>query len=265
MNIPPRGADGRRMTVNRELTEDELVWHFRSGWNVAALNCVAPRFQPILDGYSAFIRDNERELKRVNDRLEKVYRSQARTRREAMVARDGRTTMVYNFFALPPARSEFCASALEMANRALANPPEGALQFARDNFDQLVDPFYSFFDQYERYQHLSAEWDAKYGALYGPSQPGWVAVEEARANGVYVPRAGESDPSTTIANPRGSMTVTDPETGEKVPVVPVDERTISQPVVEPIPTNANERDRGDEGSAGDPSESPQPAPGARLR
>ncbi|QIQ88187.1 MAG: hypothetical protein G9473_09010 [Erythrobacter sp.] len=251
MEIPPKGPDGRRMTVNRELTEDELVWHFRSGWNVAALNCVADRYQPILDAYGAFIKDNERELKRVNDRLEKVYRSQARTRREAMVARDGQTTMVYNFFALPPARTEFCAAALEMANRALASPPKDALGFARENFDQLTEPFYTFFDRYERYQRLSAEWDAKYGALYGPSQPGWVAVQQARANGVEVPRAGESDPSTTITNPSGAMSVTDPETGEKVPVVPVDERVLSQPVTQPLPTDANERETD---GAGDSSE-----------
>jgi hypothetical protein len=248
MEIPPKGPDGERLTVNRDLSEDELVWHFRSGWNVAALNCTADRYQPILDGYGAFIKDNERELRRVNDRLEKLYRSQTDTRRAAMVARDGRTTMVYNFFALPPARSEFCTAALEMANRALANPPTDALQFARDNFAQLTEPFYTFFDAYERYQQASAEWDARFGDLYGPSQPGWVAVQQARANGIPVPRAGESDPSTTITNPRGAMVVTDPETGERVPVVPVDERVLSQPITQPLPADANEREqRGGDG------------------
>jgi hypothetical protein len=181
-------------------------------------------------------------LKRVNDRLERVYRSQADTRREAMVARDHQTTMVYNFFALPPARSAFCSAALELSNRALANPPQDALAFARENFGQLTEPFDVFFDEYETYQQLSAQWDAKYGERYGPSQPGWVAVQKARAGGTYVPRAGESDPSTTVANPGGTTSVTDPETGEKVPVVPVDERAVSQPVTQPLPKDANERD-----------------------
>ncbi|MEQ8773605.1 MAG: hypothetical protein RIC51_12335 [Erythrobacter sp.] len=178
-----------------------------------------------------------------------------------MVARDGRTTMVYNFFALPPARAEFCAAALEMSNRALANPPEDVLQFARDNFALLTEPFFTFFDRYERYQQLSAEWDAKYGDRYGPSQPGWVAVQEARANGIAVPRAGESDPATTMTNPRGSMTVTDAATGDEVPVVPVDERVLSQPVTQPLPKDANETEaEGESGADKAPAD-----PGARLR
>jgi hypothetical protein len=265
MEIPAKRPDGTRVTVNEDLSEDELVWHFRSGWNVAALNCTADRYQPILDGYRAFIVDNERELKRVNDRLEKVYRSQSDTRREAMVARDGQTTMVYNFFALPPARSGFCAAALEMAQRALANPPQDALQFARDNFQQLLDPFETFFTEYERYQRASAQWDAKYGDLYGPSQPGWVAVQRARENGVPVPRVGVSDPSQTVAEPRGEMFVTDPDTGERIPVVPVDEGSLSQPVTQPLPKDANEREKtggsDDEAASG----SPPPAPLMQLR
>jgi hypothetical protein len=223
MDIPPRGPDGRRITVNSNLSDDQLVWNLRSAWNVAALNCLAPEYDPILQGYRAFLTRHQRALKAVNDRIERKFASQHRTRRDAIVARDGYTTQVYNFFAQPPARAGFCRAALDMANRALAAPPADPLSFARANFEGLLVPFEEFFTAYEAYQQASAEWDAKWGALYGPSQPGWVAVQEARLNGIKVPEVAV-------------RTVIDPETGVAVPVIPVNEGVISQPVVEPIAT-----------------------------
>jgi hypothetical protein len=181
MDIPGRGADGRWLTVNTALTDDQLVWNLRSAWNVAALNCLSPEYQPILDGYKAFLGRNVSSLKGVNDRLERSYNSRFKARRDAIVARDGYTTKVYNFFSLPPARSGFCNAALDMSKRALASPPKDPLAFARANFDGLLAPFDQFFTEYEAYQVASAEWDAKYGAKYGPSQPGWVAVQQARS------------------------------------------------------------------------------------
>ncbi|AUX69294.1 hypothetical protein CHX26_07100 [Porphyrobacter sp. HT-58-2] len=222
MDMPARGPDGQRITVNSNLSDDQLVWNLRSAWNVAALNCLAPEYQPILDGYRAFLTKNTRSLKAVNDRIEKSYTSRFRVRRDAIVARDGYTTQVYNFFAEPAARAGFCRAALDMANNALAAPPSDPLAFARASFGGLLAPFEQFFDEYEAYQIASAEWDAKWGAQYGPSQPGWVAVQQARA-GFAVGSA-----------PGVMQTVLDPETGLPVPVIPVTEGVVSQPVVEPI-------------------------------
>ncbi|MEM9500718.1 MAG: hypothetical protein AAF941_02610 [Pseudomonadota bacterium] len=237
MYIPPIGADGRRVTVNRNLTEDGTVWHFRSAWNVAALNCTAPQYAPIADGYRAYITDHARELKQLNDRIDRLYRSEMGSRRDGIVAREGEMTSVYNFFALPPARAGFCRAALAMANRALAAPPADPIAFALNNFATLEAPFETFFTDYERYEQLSADWDRKYGERYGYSQPGWVAVQKARASGASeLPTAGVSDPTTTLATqPRQAGAIADPDTGTTVPIVPVDEGFISQPVVEPIP------------------------------
>jgi hypothetical protein len=223
MDLPARGPDGRRITVNSNLGDDQLVWNLRSAWNVAALNCLAPEYDPILQGYRAFLTKNVKSLKAVNDRIEKSYTSRFRVRRDAIVARDGYTTQVYNFFAEPAARAGFCRAALDMANRALAAPPADPLSFAKANFDGLMVPFDQFFNDYEAYKIASGEWDAKWGALYGASQPGWVAVQQARATGMPAP---------------GPMvqTVIDPVTGQAVPVIPVNEGVISQPVVEPIVT-----------------------------
>lgn len=222
MNLPARGPDGRRVTVNSGLSNDQLVWNLRSAWNVAALNCLAPEYQPILDGYRAFLSKNVRGLKAVNDRIERSYTSRFKTRRDAIVARDAYTTQVYNFFAEPAARAGFCRAALDMATRALAAPPADPLSFAQANFDGLMVPFEQFFDEYEAYQRASAEWDAKWGALYGPSQPGWVAVQQARGGQAAGPAPG------------AVKAVVDPATGLPVPVIPVTEGVTSQPVVQPI-------------------------------
>lgn len=229
MDIPARGPDGRRVTVNSGVADDHLVWHLRSAWNVAALNCLAPEYDPILEGYRGFLTKNARSLKAINDRIEQGYARKHKTKRAAIVARDGTVTQVYNFFALPAARSGFCRSALDMANRALAAPPSDPLTFARANFDGLLVPFETFFDEYEAYQRASAEWDAKWGAQYGASQPGWVAVQQARASGQPVPSFGD-----LTAQGVEVQTVIDPVTGAAVPVIPVNENVTSQPMVQPI-------------------------------
>ena len=238
MDIPARGPDGRRQTVNANLTDDQLVWNLRSAWNVAALNCLAPEYEPILDGYRAFLTGNARKLTAVNDRIEKTYTSRFRVRRDAIVARDGYTTQVYNFFALPAARGGFCRAALDMANRALLAPPTDPLAFAQANFDGLLAPFDQFFVEDEAYQVASNDWDAKWGAMFGASQPGWVVVNEARMSGAPAPSM-----TSLVGQSAGVQTVIDPQTGVPVPVIPVTEGVISQPVVEPI-ANTPERASG---------------------
>jgi hypothetical protein len=241
MDIPPFNAAGQRETVNRNLSQDETVWHFRSAWNVAALNCLGEPFQPIVDGYRAYITDHSRELKRINDRIEETYRRSAGGRREGMLAREDVSTRVYNFFALPSARADFCRVMLDIASTSLAAPPEDPVTFALANFDRLEVPFDTFFTQYEAYQRASAQWDAKYGDLFGPSQPGWVAVQQARAEGIEVPSV-DSNPAATLSRPSEvAGEVKDAETGASVPVIPVEDGVISQPVSEPI---ANSMDEG---------------------
>ncbi len=241
MQIPPRNAQGQRLTINRELNDDEKVWHFRSAWNVAALNCLGDPYGPILEGYRAYVIDNSTVLRRVNDRVEQDYRKRERSRRAALLAREEHMTRVYNFFALPSARADFCRAVLDIANRLLAAPPEDAEAFALGNFDQLERPFDAFFSAYEAYQRNSAEWDARYGARYGPSQPGWVAVQKAKAEGVAIPSAEDDDPTDTLLAPtQGVRSVTDAETGAQVPVVPVTEGVYSQPISEPLPSDEGE-------------------------
>ena len=168
MAIPPLGPDGARMTLNKNLTAEQILWHVRSGWNVAALNCRDAQYQPILDGYKAFLKTYSRKLAATNAALDGQYHTVAMRERAA--------TQLYNYFALPTAREGFCDASLAIATEFLAAPPSDAAGFAAAALPRLDAPFEQFFGDYEQYQRDSADWDAKYGLEYGYSQPGYVAV-----------------------------------------------------------------------------------------
>jgi hypothetical protein len=239
MNVPQLGPDGRRITVLSDPSADERVWYFRSAWNVAALNCTGPTYQPILDGYSAFIKTHGRALKQVNDRIDATYRKDYAVARDAIKARETTMTTVYNYFALPPARAAFCQEALTIANQALATPKYDPLVFAAANFRTLETPFESFFTAYEQYQRDSAAWDVQYGPRYGPSQPGYIAAQLAGRRAIALPQAGVSDPTqTTAAKVVETGKVIDQTTGAEIPVIPVTSNQTSVPVVQPVAKDA---------------------------
>ena len=239
MNVPQLGPDGRRMTVLSNPSADERVWYFRSAWNVAALNCTGPTYQPILDGYSAYIKNHARALKQVNDRIDATYRKEYSVARDAIKARETTMTTVYNYFALPPARAAFCQEALTIANQALAMPTYDPTAFAAANFSSMETPFDNFFAAYEQYQRDSAAWDVQYGPRFGASQPGYLAVQAAKARAIALPQAGVSDATqTTAAKVVETATVTDQTTGAQIPVIPVTPAQTSVPVVQPVAKDA---------------------------
>jgi hypothetical protein len=227
MDIPLAGADGVRQTINAGLNPEETLWHFRSGWNVAALNCLDAEHQPILDGYGAFLRQNQRKLTATNTALDAQFRREYPSRNEAVKARETFMTQVYNYFALPPARADFCNVVLGIANEYLAMPPEDVGQFAAARLPMIDAVFERFFRAYEQYRIDSAAWDAKYGAQYGASQPGYVAVHSLGAPGV-----GAS--LTASAEPEPAGEVVDPDTGARIPIIPVPETSVATPVVQPV-------------------------------
>lgn len=234
MDVPAMGVDGRRITVISNPSADERVWYFRSAWNVAALNCTGPTYQPILAGYSDFIKKHARTLRTVNSRIDASYRKEHAVARDAIKAREKAMTTVYNFFTLPPVRSGFCQAALGVAHAAAAEPKYDPVVFANTHFMALERPFDQFFTAYEQYQLASTAWDAQYGARYGASQPGYLAVQAARRTAV-VPQAGVSDPTTTTAaKVVETGVVIDQDTGAQIPVVPVGHGQTSVPVVQPV-------------------------------
>lgn len=235
MAIPQPGVDGTRQTVNYGLSADERAWHFRAAWNVAALNCLDSEHQPILDGYKAMLKNHSKALTALNTRVDQAYRKVHGGTAAGRTARDKKMTTVYNYFALPPARGEFCQAAMSVAQASLASPKTDLLQFAGVYFPLFEQPFENFFLAYEDYQRRSADWDARYGARYGASQPGYVAVQQARAGSVV--DAGGGNPAlTTLQAIDGGSTTVDPLTGLAVPVLPVNPGQESTPIVQPLPT-----------------------------
>lgn len=233
MALPPKGPDGQRITVNSNLNENAALWHLRSAWNVAALNCLDPTYQPVLDGYGAFLKAFPRQLTAANTALNNAVRKEHKTARDATRAREAYMTQVYNYFALPGVRADFCNVALQISNEFLAAKPEDPKLYAATTMARYEGVFQNFFRQYEQYQIASAQWDAQWGARYGSSQPGYVAVHRLGQPGV-----GSSLVNLNATYP--ANTVVDPETGGTIPVIPVQDETVSTPVVQPVPTGAGQ-------------------------
>ena len=243
MDIPGKDAFGVRQTINTGLDANEAIWHFRSGWNVAALNCMRDVHAPILEAYGQMLRAEDGTLDRANAALESRFQQMARdelanqrsltsssiVRRAAIRSRETHSTSIYNYFASPPARSHFCTAALAVANDYLANRPTDFATFAMSGLQRYEMAFERFYTAYEAYQEASTDWDQRYGSRYGASQPGWVALYgtpmQQRAAGVAVQG---SVPVDTVAVP-------DSETGAMIPVINVDDTVASTPVVQPIP------------------------------
>lgn len=236
MDIPRKDASGQRITVNTGLNTDEAIWHFRSGWNVAALNCVLPNEEVITSAYGDMLTAETQRLAAANAAIESRFRDDAararreagqsanadQARRTAIRTREAYLTAVYNYFSTPPARREFCNAALQVANEYTAARPQDFPAFAINGLARYEAAFDRFFTEYETYERESAAWDAKWGAMFGPSQPGWVALY------------GNGPAPTAQPNSQMAGQVIDPATGVAVPVIPVDEMVSSTPVVQPV-------------------------------
>lgn len=227
MVLPPRGADGKYLTVNSNLNENQTTWYFRSAWNVAALNCLDAEHQPILDGYRAFLTQNARKLTATNNALDQQFRREHASRNEAVKAREAVMTQVYNYFALPPTRANYCNVALGIANEYLAAKPDDLAAFANSGLQRFEAVFDQFFREYEQYRLASADWDLRYGAMYGSSQPGYVAVHGAGGPTI-------ATTLTTASSAELVGQVLDPDTGARIPLIAVPENTISTPIVQPV-------------------------------
>jgi len=182
MQIPAVGEDGLRDTVIEHVNDLEAVWNFRSAWNVAALNCQDARYQPVLDGYGAFLKQHAKALTKVNRDLDSqyrgVYKSAATREREAYM------TQVYNYYATPPAQRYFCEAALLVAQDAAQAPEVELTPFALANMRRFADAFEQFYRDFEQYKVDVAVWDAEYGYLYNQApatQPNQIIYTNASA------------------------------------------------------------------------------------
>ncbi|MFZ1741634.1 MAG: hypothetical protein WAT93_02205, partial [Pontixanthobacter sp.] len=253
MYVPPRDTYGARQTVNYGLSTSQTVWNFRSALNVAALNCQGPQYEPLIPVYRSLLDNNKRELTRINDRIVAEFRTNyGSTYRNAF---DGYMTQVYNYFALPPAQTQFCDMALEVSNAYASSSGVSLESFALANLPRLENVFDQFYTALEQYRIDVATWDAQYApppptptnsfapidqtTMSAPAlvQPFMPASEPMAATPqIYTVEVAPSDAAAPVGRETiGGDVVADVSVtpGFSDPVTPV---FVSNPVVEPVPS-----------------------------
>ncbi len=163
MKVPPVAEDGQRHTVNYGISTSQTIWNLRSGYNVAALNCIEPQFAPILDGYKRFLKTYDKSLDKASKEIDRSFLTQHKGR-AAIVARETYQTQVYNFFSLPPVDAGFCKAAMELSAELVTVEPGQFETYSYQGLAKLEAPFKEFFTAYEQYRADLAAWQSRYGA-----------------------------------------------------------------------------------------------------
>lgn len=161
MKIPSVGPDGVRMTPNRGLSRDEQIWHFRSALNVAALNCQGPVWGQIATQYNKFILTHKVQLSKSSKAVDREYIARF-PGQNGLRVRDTKLTDLYNYFALPPIRSEYCDAALRKVTEVNMVPLAALPEYAIGGLSDLDGIFIRFFDAYAQYELDLADWNMKY-------------------------------------------------------------------------------------------------------
>jgi hypothetical protein len=185
MAIPALRADGLRDTPMRDIDDNEKLWYFRAAFNVAALNCQNAQHYRIADDYNQFLKTHKRELDRINKVVEDKYRKRYGTGYARI--RDTENTQVYNFFAFPPVKSDFCDAALILGQEAVALPSKELVAFSVRALPTLEGVFDRFYASYESYQSDLQKWIALYGS---PEMRAAQAAQMGQASPSVQPAGG---------------------------------------------------------------------------
>ncbi len=165
--LPPYGVDGVRVTPNRGLSRDESIWHFRAAINVAALNCQGPVWGVIAQNYNKFLITHKARLGIANTAVDNEYRKRF-PGQNALRVRDTKMTDLYNYFALPPVRQEYCDAALNKSTEVLGVPLTALPEYAIGGLGDLDGIFLRFYDAYAKYEADIAAWNLKYPPAPAP-------------------------------------------------------------------------------------------------
>lgn len=187
MTVPALRPDGLRDTPMRDIDDNEKLWYFRAAFNVAALNCQSPQHFRIADDYNLFLKTHKRELDRVNKTVEEKYRKRYGTGYARI--RDTENTQVYNFFAFPPVKYDFCDAALVLGQEAAALPSKDLLGFSIRALPQLEGVFDRFYASYESYQSDLEKWIALYGSPEMRAAQAAKAAQQGTVQSVSNPAA----------------------------------------------------------------------------
>jgi hypothetical protein len=159
--VPPVGADGLRVSVNRALTPAQSIWNLRSAWNVAALDCSPTTFPDIAPAYRDFLKKFAKGLKVTNRKIDSEFRKKYGAK--YIASREAYMTQVYNHDALPPTLDEFCKAIGAVGRDAATVKPAELEQFAVRSLPNVEIVFDEFYRHYAQYQQDLAAWEARYG------------------------------------------------------------------------------------------------------
>ncbi len=164
--VPEPASDGRFVTINSGVTEQEALWHVRSALNVAALSC---RSQP---GGAALVKHYNVLLVQRKAMLARAYAAETgRFAAEGKGAVDAHLTRLYNFFAQPSAQPGFCAAAADIANHVDTVPPAGLPHYATGALDRLEAPILDYYRAYDVYRRELAAWNARAQSRHADRRP----------------------------------------------------------------------------------------------
>ena len=160
---PEIGADGQRESVNRKVSTNQIVWNLRSAYTVAALDCRDPRNVAILANYRAFLVRNATVLKSIYDAMDHEFR--AKYQRGGEKLRDDYLTVLYNHYALPPTKDEFCNVVDQVLQDGVNVPPDQLVMLATAKVPLIEKVFDDFYTRYDKYKNALAAWEEKYGRI----------------------------------------------------------------------------------------------------
>jgi hypothetical protein len=150
MAVPAMLADGSYPTPNRNLSPAAATWHLRAALNVAALACRGPAGDAIALRYNAAIRAHAPALAHAEAQLAGEFRAAGGDWRNRY---DGEMTRLYNFFALAPARADFCAAADRMLDDMASVAPAALPGFAQTHMATIDRPFTDFYRAYDAWRN----------------------------------------------------------------------------------------------------------------
>lgn len=169
MRIPAVGADGRRVTPNRNLSAQATLWHVRMALNVAALSC-HDATDAVRLNYNQFLKVHKATLAKANAQVDGEYKTRFGAK-SAIPQRETLNTSVYNFFALPPVQKAFCAQAASVGGAVNGMTSADLLAYAPTGLAALERPFTDFYDAYAIYEGRLAQWRSSGGQLTDAGAP----------------------------------------------------------------------------------------------
>ena len=198
MTIPMVATTGVRQTVNANISTAQTTWNLRSALNVAALNCLDPEYTGLVDNYGAFLKRNAKELSSTNRALRGEFRE--RYGQSYLDDQDAYMTKVYNYFALPPAKNEFCEVSFAISKEALQVVPDDLDTFAATALPRIEGVFEDFFRAYEQYRVDLQAWNSQYGPSPVTTTVQGYATAMDPAAGVTTDAMGNSVPIGTLGS-----------------------------------------------------------------